>query len=254
MPDTTAGSGGDRRILMRGAIPTHRSELAAATPHVPRIGAPPNIIRIPAQLDPDAWGNHQYGDCVTAEEAFNKGCATPSVYIPYDEVIAWATKHGTLNGAYLTQVMHMMHTDGFAQDGHTYDDGPYFSVAWTNPSTLQSAISLAPVKIGVAAQQLEAAYYTTNGNSGWFGHGFQPDATEDHCVSLSGYGSLAWLADQLHVQVPAGLDPNAPGYALFTWGSIGIIDHPSMVAITHEAWLRNPSTVIKPGHAAPAAA
>jgi hypothetical protein len=31
---------------------------------------------------------------------------------------------------------------------------------------------------------------------------------------------------------------------LFTWNSIGIIDVPSMLAITQEAWLRNPTTVI----------
>ena len=33
-------------------------------------------------------------------------------------------------------------------------------------------------------------------------------------------------------------------YAMFTWGSIGIIDVVSLVAITHEAWLRTPTTVI----------
>ena len=35
-----------------------------------------------------------------------------------------------------------------------------------------------------------------------------------------------------------------PGYALFTWDSIGIIDVPSMIAITSEAWFRQPTTVI----------
>jgi len=35
------------------------------------------------------------------------------------------------------------------------------------------------------------------------------------------------------------------GYAMFTWDSIGIIDQPSMLAITHEAWLRNPTTIVK---------
>jgi hypothetical protein len=32
---------------------------------------------------------------------------------------------------------------------------------------------------------------------------------------------------------------------LFTWDSIGIIDVPSMTAVTHEAWLRQPTTVTK---------
>lgn len=228
-------------------MPTPRSELAGAMPHRPKIGAPPTFIKIPTQIDPQAWGNHDYGDCVTAEEAFAKGCGNPGVFITYQDVVDWATKHGALNGAYLTQVMHMMQTDGFNQDKHIFDDGPYFSVQWTNPSILQSAISMGPVKIGVAAQQLEQPYYSTNGQNGWFGTGFHPDSTEDHCVSLCGYGPLSWLATQLNVQVPAGLDVHAPGYALYTWGSIGIVDHPSMIAITHEAWLRNPVTVVKPG-------
>ena len=34
---------------------------------------------------------------------------------------------------------------------------------------------------------------------------------------------------------------------MFTWNTIGIIDVPSMLAITHEAWLRNPTTVINQG-------
>ena len=54
-----------------------------------------------------------------------------------------------------------------------------------------------------------------------------------------------WLAQQLGVEVPPGVDGSQPGYAMFTWNSIGIIDQPSMLAITHEAWLRNPTTIIK---------
>ena len=34
---------------------------------------------------------------------------------------------------------------------------------------------------------------------------------------------------------------------MFTWDSIGIIDVPSMIAVTHEAWLRQPTTVIRGG-------
>jgi hypothetical protein len=33
---------------------------------------------------------------------------------------------------------------------------------------------------------------------------------------------------------------------MFTWDSIGIVDQRSMIAITHEAWLRDPTTVEKP--------
>jgi hypothetical protein len=123
-------------------------------------------------------------------------------------------------------------------------------VDWTNASALNSAISQGPVKIGVAATQLETAWRATNGQTGWFGLGFQNDHAEDHCVSLCGYGTLAWLAGQLKAAVPAGIDGTKPGYAMFTWDSIGIVDQPSMIAITHEAWLRVPTTVTKPAKTA----
>ena len=43
--------------LPRGAIPTSRAELAAATPHVPdlRIAVPPSFLMWPVQMDD--WGN-----------------------------------------------------------------------------------------------------------------------------------------------------------------------------------------------------
>jgi hypothetical protein len=191
------------------------------------------------------WGNDVHGDCVTAEEAFTKACNNPEIFIPDSDVIAWATRHGVLEGAYFTQVMQWMQNDGFAEGSYVYDDGPYYSVNWTDAPTLQSAISKGPVKIGIAADQVETAWRTTGGRTGWFGVGFHADPGEDHCVSLCGYGTLSWLAQQLHVQVPAGIDGSKPGYAMFTWNSIGIIDVPSLIAVTHEAWLRQPTTVTK---------
>lgn len=109
-------------------------------------------------------------------------------------------------------------------------------------------ISKGPVKIGVAGDQLESVWWGNGGSSaggvnGWFATGFYPDNAEDHCVSLCGYGTMAWLAEELKVQVPAGVDGTKPGYGLFTWDSIGIIDVPSMLAITQEAWLRTPTTI-----------
>jgi hypothetical protein len=41
------------------------------------------------------------------------------------------------------------------------------------------------------------------------------------------------------------VDGIQPGYGMFTWDSIGIIDVPSLIAVTHEAWLRQPTTVTK---------
>ena len=137
----------------RGAIPTPRSLLAAATPHKALVGVPPNAITVPARIS--FWGNDVHGDCVTAEEAFAKACNNPEVFIPDSDAISWATRHGVLEGAVIVQVVQWMQNDGFQEAGVTYDDGPYVSVNWTSSATLQSAISNGPVKIGVAADQLD---------------------------------------------------------------------------------------------------
>lgn len=228
----------------RGAIAAPRHKLASARPHV-TTSAPDQIIYRPTQLS--MWGNAVDGDCCAAEEAFKDACNSPEIFIPEDVVIAWAQANGFLNGAELTDVMNAMASSGFQPgDGNTYGDGPYMSVDWTNAAALQSAIAVGPVKIGVAADQLENAVPDPPTN-GWFATGFQPDSNEDHCVSLCGYGTIAWLAEQLGVSVPDGVDGTQPGYALFTWSSIGIIDVPSLLAICGEAWLRNPVTVIQGG-------
>src|SRR5438445_3430137 len=93
--------GGSRRgrATERGATPSPRSVLAAANPHTPLVGAPPNFLTIPHQLS--SWGNFDHGDCVTAEEAFAKACHQPEIFISDQEVIRWATKHDVLEGAYL---------------------------------------------------------------------------------------------------------------------------------------------------------
>jgi hypothetical protein len=136
----------------RGAIQSPRSALAAAPPHAALVGAPPNFITVPAHIS--MWGNDQFGDCVTAEEAFAKACNSPEIFIPEADVISWATKHGVLNGAVISNVLQWMQNDGFLQGSVIYDDGPYSSVNWTNAATLQSAIATGPVKIGIAADQL----------------------------------------------------------------------------------------------------
>jgi hypothetical protein len=111
---------------------------------------------------------------------------------------------------------------------------------------LQSAISQGPVKIGIAAEQLQAVCLAKGaGKSGWFATGFKEDQNLDHCVSLCGYGTISWLAQRMNVTVPNGVNGTKPGYALFTWDSIGIIDFPSILAITGEAWLRTPTTIVQ---------
>ena len=231
--------------MKRGAKPSPRHELAAAMPHTRLPSTPPTYLIVPRKIS--MWHNDTHGDCVTAEEAFAKACHSPEIFITDGEVQKWAAAHGWYDGAYLTDVLKAMQTGGFTQDGHTYDDGGYYSVNWADAPTLQSAIFQGPVKIGIAADQLETVCLAAGeGKSGWFATGFKQttDADEDHCVSLCGYGTISWLAQQMKVTVPNSVDGTKPGYALFTWDSIGIIDFPSLLAITHEAWLRTPTTIV----------
>jgi hypothetical protein len=190
------------------------------------------------------WANDVDGDCVTAEEAFAKACHSPEIFVTDDEVVAWATANGVLNGADLTQVLDLMQKGGFLQGSSRLDDGPYVSVDWTNAAILKNAIAQGPVKIGVAADQLENAVPDPP-TDGWLASGFKRDQNEDHCVSLCGYGEIGWLAKQLGVTEDGYLlEADSSGYAMFTWNSIGIIDVPSLLAICGEAWLRNPTTVV----------
>jgi hypothetical protein len=227
--------------VKRGAIASPRHELAAAMPHIALAIVPPNHLFFPKKLS--IWHNDVHGDCVTAEEAFAKACHKPEIFISDAEVEAWAKEHGVYEGAVLIDVLKAMQKKGFAQNHHLYDDGTPNTVDWTSPAVLKSALYHGPVKIGIAADQLETTCRAHNFKTGWFATGYKPDKTEDHCVSLCGYGTITWLAHQLDTSVPSAIDGSQPGYAMFSWGSIGIIDVPSMVAITHEAWLRTPTTV-----------
>jgi hypothetical protein len=232
--------------LLRGAIPSPRHRLAAAEPHKIVSGVPAQFIRIPKQLS--MWGNDTYGDCVTAEEAFAKSCHTPEIFISESFVIKWAGANGFLNGADLITVLDKMESEGFTPTKWNYKDGHPVSVDWTSPSVLHSAIFSGPVKIGIAAGQLDAVVAPNPSfipENGWIATGFQRDTNEDHCVALCGYGTITWLAAQLKTRVPLKINGSVQAYAMFTWNSIGIIDESSMIAITHEAWLRNPTTIVK---------
>ena len=156
-PRRSAKSQTANLIPKRGAIASPRHALAAATPYLAPIEAPPNFIMKPQRIS--MWGNDVHGDCVTAEEAFAKACNSPEIFISDDEVIAWATRHGVLEGAQLPQVMTWMQTDGFPDGSFIDDDGPHLSVEWADAGTLQSAISIGPVKIGIAADQIENAWH-----------------------------------------------------------------------------------------------
>jgi hypothetical protein len=237
----------------RGAIPTPRHKLMAAMPHRVVGTTPSQFIVIPSQLS--MWGNGPdplwpvsggSGNCVSAEEAAAKAAFSvmsggPEVFITDATLYAWCQKNGTLNGAEVLQVVQWMEAGGFVQADETYNDGPVAAVDWTNAALLQNAISIGPVKLGVCGDPLENVVGSTNG---WFGTGFAKTtaAEEDHSVGCWGFGSISWLANQLGVSVPTGIDSTQPGYAIYTWGTIGILDVPSFLNITWEAWLRNPTT------------
>ena len=153
--------------------------------------------------------------------------------------------------------MTTMQTQGFPVKQKTYNDGPHITVNWTNATILQSAIySHGPVKIGVAAEYYQTAApgqngVVTPGTSGWAMYNYPATSVqqEDHCVSLCGYGSLSKLValfkqHNVTVHPPTGM-PTGLCYAMFTWNSIGIIDQQTMLNMTHEAWIRNPVTIIK---------
>ena len=221
-----------------GARPTPRHKLLAATPHVVVAAPPPQAAYVPARLS--MWGNDVHGDCVTAEEAFAKACYSPEIFVPEDQAIAWATRHGVLEGADLLSVMQAMQRDGFTQGSQIYDDGPPSGVDYTNELVLQSAISQGPVKIGISHDCLPS---TAGNRQGWYAVGPGHNVQMDHCVSLCGYGSAQWLYGQLGVALPAALHPDQQGYLLFTWSTLGFVDHPWIVSACGEAWLRNPTTV-----------
>lgn len=229
--------------MPRGALPSPRFKLAEAIPHQLTIGiAPSNFLNVAKKIS--FWGNDKYANCVTAEEAFAKGCGNPQVFIQDQLAINWASDNGFLGGAHISDVLDRMTKVGFRFGGATYNDGFFNSVNWTNTSLLHNAISIGTVKIGIGANQFEAAYHKRTREQGWFAFGFKSEIKTDHCISLCGYGTLAWLASKFNVTLPTGIKGEDIGYAFFTWNSIGIIDRKSMLAITSEAWLRNPTTKV----------
>src|SRR5260221_1256314 len=201
-----------------------------------------NVLYNPVTLS--IWGNDIHGDCVTAEVAFAKATNVPESFMPDNTAIAWASQNGVLEGAIVNDVLAKMTDVGFRLNGMTFNDGSYSYVDFTNPSVLQNAIAAGPVKLGLTSTQLDGAWNPFF--RGWFALNFAPEqvtATNQHCASLCGYGTFAWLAQQFNVLLPNGVNPSEIGYALFTCGSIGLIDLRSIQAITHEGWIRNPTNV-----------
>jgi hypothetical protein len=232
----------------RGLIPTPRHKLLAAIPFRMLKAPLPNFAVVPKQLG--FWGNQQYGDCVTAEEAYAKAvwsvmCGLPELFIPESEAIRWASANGFLNGANLTDVMDAMAKSGFNVNGINYTDGHYNGVDYSNEAVLQAAIEVGPVKLGIDANALPSG---AGNGSGWYAITQGNFGNEDHCTGLSGHGTAVFLYQALY---DAGLisSPTPPaelaglsGYLFFTWDSIGFVTHQWLMGTCAEAWVRNPTT------------
>lgn len=237
-----------------GARPSPRHKLVSAPKHVARADIPSSYLVLPDKLN--IYGNDRYGDCVTAEEGFAKACwsvqiGLPELFLDPTVVVDWARAHGYLNGANLTDVMDDMRKDGIkGPDGKYYHDGPYHSVDWTDYATLCSAIYTGPVKLGMAAGQLQNVPGVGSRN-GWFATGFRNDQNEDHCTALCGYGTAKDLAalfaaKGVRVDVPPNFPSDAKCVAYYTWGTVGVMDYGSLLATTGEAWVRTPTTAEQP--------
>lgn len=257
--------------MPRGAIPTPRSEIAASEPFRSETGsdvfvpsgefpspnhelaaasaykggtAPTSFLTWPVKIG--NWESLSARNSLWAEEAFAKACAEPKMYIPVNVVQLTAQECGSTNFS------RFMQTHGFQMDRKAYLDGPFNTVDWTNAAALNGAIAnVGPVKIGVASANLASGSQgrVTTGTSGWAIYDLPTGQPENHCASLCGYGPLAALVDLFERQgVIVNLPPGMPTgfcYAMFTWGSIGIVDRQSLMNITGEAWVRNPTTIVK---------
>jgi hypothetical protein len=258
--------------MPRGAIPSPRSEIAAAEPYWPE-GAteafvpkgefpspnqdlavarryrgggsiPESFVSWPTKIG--LWNNEMASRSIWAEEVFAKACVEPKVFIPTEVVLSGSRECGSSNFAAFMQA------HGFQMDRKAYLDGPFNLIDWTNVAALNGAIAnIGPVKIGVASEGLSSGPYgqVTPGTSGWAIYGLPQGQPGDQCASLFGYAPLAALVDLFRrhgvdVNLPSGM-PTGLAYAMFTSGSIGVIDRQSLMNITGEAWVRSPTTIVK---------
>lgn len=227
------------RRFFTGAFPSPKEKIAAAPVFLPRRVAPSQMAWVADRLD--VWNNSQYGDCVTAEECFSKGAWTGHHFIPSSECVAWANRHGFLNGATLVDVLDAMQRDGLkGEDGKEYKNGPYSRVQGENESELKGALAVGPVKLGMASSCLPSG---AGDHQGWSAKGACRPGQLDHSTTCAGYGPAGYLAQQYGFALPSDFKADEPAYAYFTWGTVGIVDHAWLKSSTDEWWLRNPTTV-----------
>jgi len=221
---------------------------------------PKSFLKTPAAMS--YWGNQDFGDCVSAEEAFAK--AITNVDITWPVVETWAAGHKELNGASILAVLEQMQTDGFQIGDTLYNNGEPISVPFDTASFQAAIFHHTPLKLGINADWLEQAVAHHDNDSGWILN-LQAGAVNgqkyviDHCVSVCGYGNYADLSGLLMDAKIANVGSiemdikNLNGlnildemcYAVFTWNSIGIISEQTLFGISAQAYVRNPTTVTK---------
>lgn len=221
-----------------GLIPSPKEKVA----QVPRFRASRATIPKAVAFNPKVqmWGNDQYGDCVSAQEAFAKACC--GVQISDQTLISWANSHNLLNGAMLTDVMDLMAQDPIVLNGHKYGDGPYQSVDFTSEVAVCSALATykAPLNIAIDHSALPSG---AGSQMGWYSLNVSGSyQTYDHCVGISGYGPASFMFPLYGAKVPAGVDPDKIVFGLFTWKTIGLIDVSWLKAACSEMYVRNPTT------------
>jgi len=216
--------------IKSGKVSIHR---AATTPS--------KVLTVPPRLS--YWGNNQFGCCVTSESVFaiadySTFLGMPEIFVTEAETITWARNHGVLNGADLLSVIEYMQDDGIKdENGVLRKAGKSSTVDYSNEATLQSAIAQGPVSIAIDADALPSG---AGNQSGWYAFGGRSFPNTDHCVSLGGFGPTAELFKALGVATPSGAPAN--GYFLYTWKTIGVVDHKWLMNTCVEAWLRTPTT------------
>ena len=207
--------------MPRGAIPTPRSEFAASEPYRPEGGAE---IFVPTGEFPTP--NYE----LASAEPYREGGRVPESFIAWPTAVAsW----------------------GDAESGNASWAEEAFAKACAEPKIFipPDVVRLTSRECGSSNFANGAQGQVTPGTSGWAIHGLPTGQPEDHCASLCGYGLLGVLAGLFEqhgvkVNLPRGM-PAGLCYAMFSRGSIGIIDQQSLMNITGEAWVRNPTTIVK---------
>lgn len=223
----------------RGSIRSPQHVINAAKKYQSIHATMPQYVNIPTYMS--MWGNNQYGNCTGAETMFARVASSNGQLKPTDqEAIAWSQDAGVLDGGIISDVLDYEARKGCVIGGATYKSGPKQSVDYTNQLTLFSAITQGPLKFGVDASVLPSG---AGNGSGWMVINAPPSSNYDHCMSVTGCGTMTWLAQQMGVSLPAGYDGTTPGVLVYTWAGIGLMDWISFQNSVCEVWLRTPTTV-----------